>query len=292
MIIGYEKGIHPVKIQKIQSQSISSLFKICVLGFCISGLLACDAKNKEKSEAETAQVGQSEPRNDILPFLNIQQAPAEYALPFCEKSNCIEMDIQTIQTQDTWMNQWIERSQAQVIQNQIDLNQAMSLQQAINAYVKKSDAWQAEFKKNQAYELHLNTRIASQRNQYVLLQVIVNSKQHGVTVKDRGYFFVADRKIPKQLSLLDVIQKRQQNTLNNMIQVKYAEWLSEQSADVQKTAPEKLYWGQSDWFFDGEGVGLHYRANEIVKDGSQLDLYLNKQQTQQVLKTDVFEKMF
>ena len=61
---------------------------------------------------------------------------------------------------------------------------------------------------------------------------------------------------------------------------------------MQKAAPKKLYWGQSDWFFDGEGVGLHYRANEIVKDGTQLDIYLTKEQTAQVLRPEVLEKMF
>lgn len=292
MISGYKKGIHLVKEQTSKLSSISSLFKICALGFLIFSLIACDSKNKEQNHVEVAQPSQPEKNNEILPFLNIQEAPAKYALPFCEKNNCIEMDIQTIQTQDIWMNKWIEQSQAQVIQNQVAMNQVMSLQHAVNAYVKKSDAWQAEFTKNKAYELHLNTRIASQRNQYVLLQLIINTKQQGVTVKDRGYFFVADRKMQKKLSMLDVIQKSQQNTLNNMVQLKYEEWLNEQSTDVQKTAPKKLYWGQSDWFFDGEGVGLHYRANEIIKDGAQLDIYLSKQQTQQILKTEVFEKMF
>lgn len=274
------------------SKFIATFFKVCLFSLCVSSLVACDSKNKEQHDASSNIDSEKQQQTEILPFLNIQEQPAKYALPFCEKKNCIEMDIQTIQTQDTWMNQWIAESQSHVIQNQIGLNQAMTLQQAINAYVKKSDAWQAEFKNNYAYELHLNTRIASQRNQYVLLQVIVNSKQQSIRVKDRGYFFVADRKLQKKLSLLDVIQNNQQNALNEMIQVKYTEWQADQSSDVQKAAPKKLYWGQSDWFFDGEGVGLHYRANEIVKDGTQLDIYLTKEQTAQVLRPEVLEKMF
>lgn len=281
-----------VKMEINNSICIPTFFKACLFSFCISSLVACDSQNKESNVEQSNLESKKEQQAEILPFLNIQEQPAKYALPFCEKKNCIEMDIQTIQTQDTWMNQWIAESQSSVIQDQIGLKQAMSLQQAIDAYVKKSDAWQTEFKTNQAYELHLNTRIASQRNQYVLLQVIVNTKQQGMTVKDRGYFFVADRKLQKKLSLLDVIQNTQQNALNEMIQAKYREWKAEQSADVQKTAPKKLYWGQSDWFFDGEGIGLHYRANEIIQDGTQLDIYLTKEQTVQVLHPDILEKMF
>jgi hypothetical protein len=39
-------------------------------------------------------------------------------------------------------------------------------------------------------------------------------------------------------------------------------------------------------------VGLHYRANEIVEDGTQLDIYLSKEQTQKILKAEVFQRMF
>lgn len=282
---------HVVQIQQKNSPLYHRCFKAPLIALCVIGLFACDSKQKPLTE-EPKLEQQKNLNPDILPFLNIQEVPAKYALPFCEKNDCINLDIQTINTQNDWLNRWIEQSQAKVIQDQIGLNQIMSLQQAVNAYVKKSDAWQAEFKKNEAYELSMDTRIASQRNQYVLLQVIVHTKQQGVTVKDRGYFFVADRKNKKELNLLDLIQKNQQNVLNQIVQEKYKAWLGDQAIDVKKTAPKKLYWGQSDWFFDDEGVGLHYRANEIIKDGSQLDIYLSKQQTQQVLAPKVFEKMF
>lgn len=262
---------------------------LCILSFVILGLLASNFNQKQTEHTDQEKKAD---QAEVLPFLNIQEIRPKYALPFCEKKNCIEIDIQSINTQDAWMDQWILDSQSAVIQDQIGLKQVMTLQQAIDAYVKKSDAWQAQFSKYLAYELHMDTRIASQRNQYVLLQVIVNSKQEDVTVKNRGYFFVADRKAKKKLSILDVVEPKQQNAMNGIVQEKYAEWLGKQDAEVKKTAPKKLYWGQNDWFFDGEGVGIHYRASEIAKDGTQLDIYLSKAQTQQTLKADVFKQMF
>ena len=122
---------------------------------------------------------------EVLPYLNMQQSKANYALPFCEKKNCIDLDVQTIQTQDQWLNTWIAKNQAHVIQQQIGQNQNLNLQQAIDAYVKKSDVWQEKYSKNKAYELHLDTRIASQRNQYVLLQIGVDTTQEELAVKDR-----------------------------------------------------------------------------------------------------------
>ena len=260
---------------------------------CLStlSLMACDSKQTSKDQTAASEAAPSE-NPDVLPYLNMQEAKAEYALPFCEKSNCIEIEIQTVKTQDTWLNQWIANHQAMVIQDQVALKQNMSLQQAVDAYIKKSDAWQAEFPKNKAYELHMQTRIASQRNQYVLLQVSVDTKQAEFSIKERQYFYVADRKQKQSLSVLDVIQPKQQNTLNNWVQQKYQDWLETQETTVKKAAPKKLFWGQSDWFFDGEGIGLHFRSGEIVEDSTQLDIYLDKTQTQKILKPEIYQKMF
>ncbi|MNU73689.1 hypothetical protein D3C71_631750 [compost metagenome] len=253
-------------------------------------------KSSQSSSSSQTKLAGTQTQNiekaEVLPFLNLQQVKAVYALPFCEKKNCIDVDIQTIKTQDAWLNEWIAKSQAKVIQDQIDLKKDLSLQQAINAYVKKSDEWQDKYSKNRAYELHLHTRIASQRNQYVLLQLGLDTKQEELTIKDRYYFFVADRKLHKSLSLLDVLKKDQQTAMHQMVQVAYQDWLKKQTVEIKKEAPKTLYWGQADWFFDGEGIGLHYQANQITKEAPQLDIYLSTEQTKKILQPEVYEQMF
>jgi len=253
-------------------------------------------KSSQSSSSSQTKLASSKTQNiekaEVLPFLNLQEVKADYALPFCEKKNCIDVDIQTIKTQDAWINDWIAKSQTKVIQDQIDLKKDLSLQQAINAYVKKSDEWQDKYSKNRAYELHLHTRIASQRNQYVLLQLGLDTKQEELTIKDRYYFFVADRKLHKSLSLLDVLKKDQQTAMHQMVQVAYQDWLKKQTIEIKKEAPKTLYWGQADWFFDGEGIGLHYQANQITKEAPQLDIYLSTEQTKKILQPEVYEQMF
>lgn len=253
-------------------------------------------KSSQSSSSSQTKLAGTQTQNiekaEVLPFLNLQEVKADYALPFCEKKNCIDVDIQTIKTQDAWINDWIAKSQAKVIQDQIDLKKDLSLQQAINAYVKKSDEWQDKYSKNRAYELHLHTRIASQRNQYVLLQLGLDTKQEELTIKDRYYFFVADRKLHKSLSLLDVLKKDQQTAMHQMVQVAYQDWLKKQTVEIKKEAPKTLYWGQADWFFDGEGIGLHYQANQITKEAPQLDIYLSTEQTKKILQPEVYEQMF
>lgn len=284
--------MNDLKIKDDEMNALKPLFAVSVL-IGMMALTACDHPDKNKADtAERKQATAPVEKAEVLPYLNMKGAKADYALPFCEKKNCIDVDIQTVKTQDEWLNAWIAKNQSKVIQQQIELDKNLTLQQAINAYVKKSDEWQDKYSKNKAYELHLNTRIASQRNQYVLLQVGVNAQQEDMAVKDRFYFFVADRKLQKSLSVLDVIQKDQQNALNEIVQAHYQQWIAKQSAEVKKQVPKKLYWGQADWFFDGEGIGLHYRANEISKDAPQLDIYLTTEQTQKMLQAEIYQRMF
>ena len=251
-------------------------------------LTACD--HPKKTETEVINVNTE--KAEFLPYLNIQNAQADYQLAHCKKYQCVDMDIQTIKTQDSWLNDWIARLQANVILQQIQQQKDLSLQQAIDVYVQQSNEWQAQYSKNQAYTLHMQAQIASQRNQYVLLQIKVNATQEDRIVKDRVYFFVLDRKHKKSLNILDIIQKNQQVTLDHWVQQHYQKWITKQSEEVRKQVPKTLAWQQADWFFDGEGIGLHYRAHEISKDAAQLDIYLNTAQTQQILIAQIYQQMF
>lgn len=272
---------------------MQKLKQVVILGLISTLFLVggCHQKDKPKTP-DQAQASSDTTHSNVLAHLTFEEKKANYALPFCEKENCIDVEIQSLITNDAWFNQWIEQRLAYIIQAQIDQNKKLSLQQAINAYIAQSDRWQEQYSKNQAYELHVKTRIAMQRDQYALLQIGLNSKQEGVNVQDRYYFFVADRKLQKNVTILDILQKNQHTYVNQIVQENYKKWLKQQPSEVQAEAPPKLYWGQADWFFDQEGIGLHYRANEISKQAGQFDIYLTKAQTKTVLIPEIYQKMF
>lgn len=263
-----------------------------MMGMLACTLVACDAKNQKVEPIEQEKQLAQQEQADVLPFLDIQETKAEINVPLCGNQKCIELDFQTIKTQDTWLNHWVAERQAMVILDQLKFEKILTLDQAVQAYAKDSEKWQKEFIKNQAYDLRINTKIAIQRNQYVLLQVIVNSEQAGVKVKDRGYFYVADRKVQKNLTVLDVVKPDKKQFLDDIVNSNYQQWLAEQKIDVQKLSPKKLSWDTHNWFFDNEGIGIHFRASEIAKNAPQLDIFLTKAQTQQILTPIVFERMF
>ncbi|MDN5678713.1 MAG: hypothetical protein L0G73_09845, partial [Acinetobacter sp.] len=94
-------------------------------------LTACDSSKQSETDADSKSSVFKTEQAEVLPYLNIQQQAADIAQPFCETKNCIELDLQSLTTADPWLNQWIAKSQARVIQDQIGLKQDMNLQQAI-----------------------------------------------------------------------------------------------------------------------------------------------------------------
>ena len=263
-------------------------FKKVVLVGVLLGLYGC----QQEQPPQSAPPKTSQAQTDTLGHLSLKQENAQIALPFCENKQCIQVDIQTIDTQDDWMNQWLANTQGTVIQDLIDLDQKMTLQQAVDAYVKQSDLWREQSVDHQAFELQLSTRIASQRGPYVLVQLNVHATQGNQNIEKAHYFFVADRFAKRTVKLLDLIDPKQQLNMNEWVQSAYQNWLKENAEQIEQPTPEKIYWGQADWFFDSEGIGLHYRADQIVAGAPVLNIYLTQAQTQQVLKPELYADMF
>lgn len=97
--------------------------KMVYLGAILSGMFllsACDSSKQNKNADEQTSIFQKD-QAEVLPYLNIKQQAADIALPFCENKNCIELEVQTLNTQDAWLNSWIAKNQAMVIQDQIPL---------------------------------------------------------------------------------------------------------------------------------------------------------------------------
>ena len=89
-------------------------------------LSACHKQQPAPQQEQTASNTQAS-NLDVLPYLAIQTQRAEYALPFCEKKNCIDIDIQTLKTADPWLNTWLTTNLSKVVQAQIDLKQNLYL---------------------------------------------------------------------------------------------------------------------------------------------------------------------
>ena len=102
---------------------------------------------------------------------------------------------------------------------------------------------------------------------------------------------MADRKLHKNLTLLDVLKRPATDSTSNCSNC-VSGLVEKANCRCQKQNLKTLYWGQADWFFDGEGVGLHYQANQITKDAPQLDIYLTTEQTKKYCNLRFMNKCF
>ena len=254
------------------------------------GLISCG--DQPKNEAQQKQTQDTVEKSNALSHLKANEYTLKFDSKICSEQLCELIQIQSLKTADPWLNQQIEHSLAKVIQDQLNQPESLNLKQASEKYLNESKKWVNEFALNQPYELNIHTKIPSQENQFALIQMIVNSKQAEVTVKDRGYFVVYDRKMQRKVNIGDVIQENQINDFQRILNTAYRKWLKQQPSDVKALSPAALDWKNAEWFFDHEGIGLHYRANELVKGGDQLDIFLNQKQTKQILKKEIYQKMF
>ena len=268
----------------------NKLLMVTVLAVTLS---ACHDKPEPAEQQKTSPAAVKPVVNpDILPYLNEQDVLIPLTGARCKARNCDQIRLQSIETVDSALNLYVQQWVSSILQDLLANEQQVSLQQAVKNYVKKSNQWQAEFALNQAYQLDLSIKVAYQHNQYVLLQSIVNAKQEELLIEDRGYFSVFDRKQKKQLQLDEILAKNQHNDFERMLQTEYQKWLRAQSKEVKLLAPQQLQWKQQEWFFDGQGIGVHFRANQIAKGAKQLDIFFSPAQTKQLLQPAVYQKMF
>lgn len=229
----------------------------------------------------------------VLPYLDAKASPPQFVSPQCASKNCLNLKINTLITQDPWLNNWLSRCQADVLMQQIEQEQKNpSLQHAVNRYAAASQAWQQQSKQHQAFQLDLETALVYQKNGIVLVQMQVNSHQAQTKVKDRLYFFVADRHNQQHLAITDVIDSDYAKTLQDILNQHYKKWLATQSDEVKTTAPQQLAWQQGQWFYDQEGMGLHFRAGQISPIAEQLDIYFTAAQTKRVMKATLYQTLF
>ncbi|MCG2916608.1 hypothetical protein, partial [Escherichia coli] len=62
----------------------------------------------------------------------------------------------------------------------------------------------------------------------MLLQIGLNAKQEEITIKNRYYFMVADRKSKRMIAVNDILNPKQQAQFEQCVQAAYKKWRSQQ----------------------------------------------------------------
>lgn len=255
--------------------------------FAIS-LAACTPSH-DKSAKDEQYLHQQEEKQGYPVLIAVPQS-ADYGLPFCEKQYCLDVEIFGLKSQDEWFNHYVDQQIANLIRLQLQLEQKLSLQKAVNEFVRLSDEWQEE-KKNQPWSVLIQTRVATQHHEITLLQIQTEYTLGDLEVPEKIYYFVVDRKKQEGIKLYDVIKDNMREEFGSFLQTEYQKWLETQPNKDKFT--EKIYWANQDWFFDDQGVAVYYRSADLstTTTDDNLTIYLPKAQTKKWLKINYFDQL-
>ena len=252
---------------------------------CIALLLGCAPKNEHTPKDE--QYLHQQEKEQGYPVLIATPEIANYGLPFCEKKYCLEVEIFSFKSQDEWFNQFVDQKISDLIRLQLDLTQKLSLQKAVNEFVRLSDEWQEEHS-NQPWSMYIQPRVASQYSEITLLQVQSEYVLGDLNIPKQVHYFVVDRNLKKEIKLYDVINENNRVAFGEFLQTEYQKWLAIQ---IDKTdLPEKVYWANQDWFFDEQGIAIYYRQADLNPNleykNENLTIYLPTEKLQLWLKKE------
>lgn len=269
----------------------------------VATLSGCSKPSEEQQQeqVETEQVKKQGYENLIaMPVI------ADYALPFCEDEYCIDVEVFGFKSKDQWFNDFVKMQSADLIRQQLGISQKLSLQRAVNEFVKRSDAWRetqlAENKhaKPQAWSMYIKPRVAMQQGEMALLIINTSYQLGDETVPEQHYFYVVDRKAKRSWRLYDAINENKRVSFTHFVQAQYEAWREEISTNLsdedQAKLPTKIYWANQDWFFDEQGVAIYYRFNDLCAEceatnGKDFTIYLSPTQSQQWIKAPLLKQL-
>ena len=252
-------------------------FSLSLLGLLllIAGLNACSPPVPPESKEDSYLNQQQEKQG--YPILIATPQIADYGLPFCEKKYCIDVEIFSFKSQDLWFNEYVNQKIANLMTQQLGLQHKLSLQMAINEFVKMSDLWQEEHPQ-QAWSIYVQPRVVFQHNEIAVLEVKTQYLADNRNPQAKTFYDVIDRKRQRSIRLYDLVKPESRVDFGGYLLGEYRKWLKDKN-DYQDY-PEKIYWANQDWFIDEEGLAIYYRATDFNSEdqGRPLVVYLSPAQ--------------
>ena len=227
----------------------------------IGALYGCTPK-KETDTQENTYLHQQEQQQGY-PVLIATPQSASYGLPFCEKQYCIDVEIFSFKSEDTWFNQLVDQKIADLIRQQLGIAQKLSLQVAVNEFVKRSDQWQ-ETQEHQPWSVYIQPRVVAQQGEITVTQIQTEYKLGDQIIPQQFYYFVVDRKNQHVFKLYDMVEQDKRVEFGLYIQQEYEKWRETQE-NKQQLKPQ-IYWANQDWFFDDQGIGIYYQSQQLALD--------------------------
>ena len=220
------------------------LFSTSILALTASlALTACqkpkDTEQKPSPVEAVIQAEQVQASGDIM----VKKEPAQYTLPVCEGKDCPEVDIQRLETNKPWINQFLDRKILTLsnLQFSEEIAKPTTIQANLDRFV--AAAKQDAIARGQpvAYSLQVDPDFLGQRGQVASFKIITAYYTGGAHGGASDNYYNLDLKQKKQLMLNDIVLPDQQQKLRDQLYMQFTEWVKKDDSKVNLAEYEQTW---------------------------------------------------
>ena len=220
------------------------LFSISILALTASlALTACqkpkDTEQKPSPVEAVIQAEQVQASGDVM----VKKEPAQYTLPVCEGKDCPEVDIQRLETNKPWINQFLDRKILTLsnLQFSEEIAKPTTIQANLDRFV--AAAKQDAIARGQpvAYSLQVDPEFLGQRGQVASFKIITAYYTGGAHGGASDNYYNLDLKQKKQLMLNDIVLPDQQQKLRDQLYMQFTEWVKKDDSKVNLAEYEQTW---------------------------------------------------
>ena len=220
------------------------LFSTSILALTASlALTACqkpkDTEQKPSPVEAVIQAEQVQASGDVM----VKKEPAQYTLPVCEGKDCPEVDIQRLETNKPWINQFLDRKILTLsnLQFSEEIAKPTTIQANLDRFV--AAAKQDAIARGQpvAYSLQVDPEFLGQRGQVASFKIITAYYTGGAHGGASDNYYNLDLKQKKQLMLNDIVLPDQQQKLRDQLYMQFTEWVKKDDSKVNLAEYEQTW---------------------------------------------------
>ena len=230
------------------------------------GITACQKHNETAEQVKTptpattaAQAATGE--------LNAKTMKANYVLPACEGDGCPQVDIQRLETDKPWINQFLDQKILELSNVQLSEQPAKltTLQANVDRFVQAAKQDSIARGAPVPYTMQITPEFLGEKGNTALFKLSAAFYTGGAHGSALDNYYTLDLKQKKQLRLADIMLAEQQPKLHELVHQQYADWVKQNdlSADLAKYEQDWPFKLTDNFTFGSEGLVFSYGQYEI-----------------------------
>ena len=206
-------------------------------------LTACqkprETEQKIASPDPVIEVEQVQTAGDII----VKKEPVKYTLPACEGKECPEVDIQRLETNKPWINQFLDLKILTLsnLQFSEEIPKPTTVQANIDRFLAAAKRDAIARGQPVAYSLQVDPEFLGQRGQVVSFKIITAYYTGGAHGGASDNYYNLDLKQKKQLTLSDIVLPNQQQKLRDQLYGQFTEWVKKNDSKVNLAEYEQTW---------------------------------------------------